>query len=175
MKYLSCLISCLVLISPLVPLHGSITHSGVICCPDTPLLHLTLSYAFAPHTSVPHILRCWDQFYPTTLHFVAQGFFSLDGHHRHLSPRQSLIISSVVEYLQPLPNASEIYFRRASFFLGSRLMFWIIDRFQDSSKHTIHICVAGTQSTRVAEKWIIFKLSTNNKAVYNQCNAMMVG
>ena len=69
-------ISYLVLISPpLGPLHGSITHSGVICCPDTPLLHLTLSYAFAPHTTVPHILRCWDQFYPTTLHFVAQGFF----------------------------------------------------------------------------------------------------
>ena len=55
-KYLSCLISCLALISPpLVPLHGSITHSGVICCPDThpppPLLHLLPYLMLAPQIS----------------------------------------------------------------------------------------------------------------------------
>ena len=60
-------ISYLVLISPpLGPLHGSITHSGVICCPNTPSTshHLTLSSGFDPHIDRCFLLGPSIQFYP---------------------------------------------------------------------------------------------------------------
>ena len=60
-------ISYLVLISPpLGPLHGSITHSGVICCPNTPSAshHLTLSSGFDPHIDRCFLLGPSIQFYP---------------------------------------------------------------------------------------------------------------